>query len=248
MPEGMSPQEEAPFSPPLEKDIFHDPRRHRDTRLQGIESRDDVVVRVETLPVGKNANDEMHPLRAEYHKDHANKEAKEAYLNSLDKTYKIEEINRYKEYLDFLKSDYGIENSGYHGVIGPNSEMGGARRYVVTNMIDGVSVLYNPESVPDQALLSTFRKIIDYYIDVCSNGGLYNPDLRVQQFVYDTNLQEMILVDHEASDTHRIKPADSKLKAITYKRLNEGLRYIENRLGKEFPDLRQRIAEALRQS
>lgn len=258
MPEGFTPKDDSPFHPALEKDVLNDDARDRTHRIQGIESRDDVLVRVERVhPKSEEDEDELQKLRGAYHDNPNNQVSKErrAYHEKLDEYYSLDDVKVYREHLALLKEKYGVSNSGYFPVIGANPEddIDPARLYIVTNRLTGISPETDRSSIPLSAEKALFEKILHYYHDIYFSGGFYLDDLNIEQFMYDPRQDEMILVDvetlhiDEAFPISRIMLIDFKNKLEFFIRAMR-LDHPDEFTAREAQALRARIEETFRPS
>lgn len=250
MSENTKPIDNGPFRNTLKENLFDDTARGRVKRLQGLEGHEELVVRAED-PVGvKNTQEEtgLSSARANYQSNQKDSIALMQYREALDKHYEIDQVTTYREYLKTLDKDYGIKNSGFMPVIGKELDALGAQRYIVTNKIEGPSGLYNLDSIPIPALITTWRRILAHSSDVYKHGGAIKMDLNFGQFVYDEDLEEMVLVDLEPR--HLVtgtSPHNEFLRTVFYDELLRSLDYIVERSGKEYPDLKEEIRKAFNQ-
>ncbi len=232
-----TPHDGSPFVPALEPNIFNDPVRNRAERLQGVKGRDDVLVRVERIrPKSINDEDELRNIRDAYHNNPNDLAGKERalYQKKLDEYYSLDEAKTYREHLLLLNNKYGIKNSGYSPVIGanPKDDMDPARRYIVTNMITGISAEEVGSNIPLLAEKVLFEKILQYYHDIYVSGGIYLEDLDIGQFIYSPDQDEMILVDVETEHIDEASPLDRN-KLISFKRR---LGYFIDAMQQDHPD------------
>ena len=238
-----APQDNTPFVPSLEPDIFNDPHRNRAERLQGIQGRNDLVVRVDPVyPKSELSVNRLADTRAEYQQDQNTTTKRTAYQSELDHVYDISEITQYRTFLKQLEQS-NIKHSGFSPVIASDKTTDEVKLYIITDKINGLPIEDNIRRIPEDAMINTFINIIDYYKHLITQGGLYNLDMGLDQFMYSPDNHELVLVDHVPSDIEPVKAGIMELEQQWKVRLYRDLAWLEKSYNKQYPEIRQAIDE-----
>lgn len=237
------PHDNSPFVPALEPDIFKDPDRNRAQRLQGVEGREDLVVRVDQVyPKSRLSKEQLTNARQAHRQNPNDTKKLGAYHEELDRAYDIPEMTQYRAYLKQLER-CGIKHSGFYPVIGADQTGLSTKKYAVTDRINGIPAEDSLDNIPEEAAISTFKKIIANYKLLVTEGGLYDFDLGLDQFVYDPNTHDMILIDHTPSYVEPVRPNVMSLAHEWRRKLYDDLIWLETSYDNKYPDIKQAIDE-----
>lgn len=130
-----------------------------------------------------------------------------------------EKARLYQKYLDTL-ADSHIEHSGYSPVIAQKEVGSKPTIYAVTNKVYGESLYHSRHKIPAKVISGEFDKMLTFYETIAQNGGYYDKDMHLDQFVYghtaDNDQDRPILVDLDATmlRAYAIPPSATQLEDI----------------------------------